>query len=170
MAKTRAQKKAEAWARVGAMKGNATLADIEKAKAADRARKDAEAKVEEIKQQLAEARAAAGVTVSAERTLRFFDEPDGTVRVEDGETGEVLSRFAQGEGGFIRATVRSLVHQRRIRNLGPQVPFTLTRWTNDTLTLADPLTGRSVEVSSFGPDNRAVYANMLPPKAKPETR
>lgn len=118
----------------------------------------------------AEARAAAGVTVSAERTLRFFDEPDGTVRVEDGATGEVLSRFAQGEGGFIRATARSLVHQRRIRNLGPQVPFTLTRWTNDTLTLADPLTGRSVEVSSFGPDNRAVYANMLPPKAKPETR
>ena len=118
----------------------------------------------------AEARAAAGGTVSAERTLKFFDEPDGTVRVEDGATGEVLSRFAQGEGGFIRATVRSLVHQRRIRKLGPEVPFTLTRWTNDTLTLADPVTGRSVEVSSFGPDNRAVYANMLPPKPPTEAR
>lgn len=113
----------------------------------------------------AEARAAAGVTVSAERTLKFFDEPDGTVRVEDGATHEVLSRFGQGEGGFIRATVRNLVHQRRIRNIGPEVPFTLTRWTDDTLTLADPLTGRSIEVGSFGPDNRAVYADMLPPKA-----
>lgn len=112
-----------------------------------------------------EARAAAGITAAEVRTLRFFDEPDGTVRVEDGATGEVISRFGQGEGGFIRATVRSLVHQRRIRNLGPEVPFTLTRWTNDNLTLADPATGRSVEVSSFGPDNRAVYANMLPSKA-----
>ncbi|MFO6447778.1 photosynthetic complex assembly protein PuhC [Erythrobacter sp. NE805] len=116
----------------------------------------------------AEARAAAGVTVSAERPLKFYDEADGTVRVEDGATGEVLARFGQGEGGFIRATVRSLVHQRRIRDIGPEVPFTLTRWTNDTLTLADPATGRSVEVSSFGPDNRKVYADMLPPKA--ETR
>lgn len=59
MAKTKKQKQAEAWARVGAMKGNATIADIEKAKAAERERKDAEAKVEEIKKQLAEARAAA---------------------------------------------------------------------------------------------------------------
>lgn len=112
-----------------------------------------------------EARAAAGITAAEMRTLRFFDEPDGTVRVEDGATGEELSRFSQGEGGFIRATVRNLVHQRRIRNQGPEVPFTLTRWTNDNLTLADPVTGRTVEVSSFGPDNRAVYADMLPGKA-----
>ena len=114
----------------------------------------------------AEARAAAGVKAAETRTLKFFDEPDGTVRVEDGATGEVLNRFREGEGGFIRATVRSLVHQRRIRDEGPQVPFTLTQWDNGGLTLADPVTGRSVEVSSFGPDNRAVYANLLPSKGK----
>jgi putative photosynthetic complex assembly protein len=114
----------------------------------------------------AEARAAAGIKPAAERTLRFFDEADGTVRVEDGASAEVLARFAPGEGGFIRATVRSLVHQRRIRNEGPAVPFTLTRWENDNLTLSDPVTGRSVEVSSFGPDNRAVYANLLPAAAE----
>ena len=110
----------------------------------------------------AEARAAAGVKADAERTLRFFDEPDGTVRVEDGASAEVLARFGVGEGGFIRATVRSLVHQRRIRGQGAEVPFTLTRWDNGGLTLYDPVTGRGVEVSSFGPDNRAVYANLLP--------
>jgi putative photosynthetic complex assembly protein len=60
--------------------------------------------------------------------------------------------------------VRSLVHQRRIRSIGPEVPFTLTEWQNGNLTLADPATGRSVEVSSFGPDNRAVYQNLLPAK------
>jgi putative photosynthetic complex assembly protein len=110
----------------------------------------------------AEARAAAGVTAAQSRTLRFFDEPDGSVRVEDGASAEVLARFGQGEGGFIRATVRSLVHQRRIRSIGAEVPFTLTEWDNGGLTLSDPATGRSVEVSSFGPDNRAVYQNLLP--------
>jgi putative photosynthetic complex assembly protein len=110
----------------------------------------------------AQARAAAGIKADAERTLRFFDEPDGTVRVEDGASAEVLARFGVGEGGFIRATVRSLVHQRRIRGQGAEVPFTLTRWENGGLTLYDPVTGRGVEVSSFGPDNRAVYANLLP--------
>jgi putative photosynthetic complex assembly protein len=113
----------------------------------------------------AEARAAAGVKAADVVTLRFFDEEDGTVRVEDGATAQVLGSFGQGEGGFIRATVRSLVHQRRIRGEGPAVPFTLTKWDNDTLTLADPVTGFSVEVSSFGPDNRAVYANMFTVKA-----
>lgn len=112
----------------------------------------------------AEARAAAGIKAADEVTLRFFDEEDGTVRVEDGATAQVLGSFGPGEGGFIRATVRSLVHQRRIRGEGPVVPFTLTRWENDTLTLSDPVTGRSVEVSSFGPDNRAVYANLLTAK------
>lgn len=112
----------------------------------------------------AEARAEAGVKAAAERPLKFFDEPDGSVRVEDGVTAEVLGRFGQGEGGFIRATVRSLVHQRRIRGEGPAVPFTLTQWDNGGLTLHDPVTGRSVEVSSFGPQNRAVYADLLPGK------
>ena len=107
------------------------------------------------------ARAQAGAEVINARTLRFFDEPDGTVRVEDGASAEVLTRFGEGEGGFIRATVRSLVHQRRIRGIGAEMPFTLTEWENGNLTLADPATGRSVEVSSFGPDNRAVYANLL---------
>lgn len=112
----------------------------------------------------AEARAAAGIGMAQERTLRFFDEPDGTVRIEDGATGEVLARHGVGEGGFIRATVRSLVHQRRIRNIGPETAFTLTEWQNGNLTLADPATGSSLEVSSFGPDNRAVYQTLLPRK------
>lgn len=109
----------------------------------------------------AEARAAAGVKPAFQRTLRFFDEPDGTVRVEDGASAEVLGRFGAGEGGFIRASVRSLVHQRRIRGEGSAVAFDLIEWDTGALTLHDPVTDTSVEASSFGPDNRAIFANML---------
>lgn len=112
----------------------------------------------------AEARSAAGTEAVATRSLRFFDEPDGTVRVEDGASAEVLARYAPGEGGFIRASVRALVHQRRIRDLGPEVAFQLTQWDDGALTIADPATGRSIEATSFGPDNRAVLINLLPAK------
>jgi len=110
---------------------------------------------------VAEARAEAGVKPAFQRTLRFFDEADGTVRVEDGASAEVLGRFGPGEGGFIRASVRSLVHQRRIRDIGPEVAFELIEWSDNSLTLRDPVTGTSVEASTFGPDNRAIFANML---------
>ncbi|MCL9982790.1 MAG: photosynthetic complex assembly protein PuhC [Erythrobacter sp.] len=111
------------------------------------------------------ARAQSGAEVINARTLRFFDEPDGTVRVEDGATAEVLGRFGQGEGGFIRASVRSLVHQRKIRGEGPKVAFELTEWSNGDLTLHDPVTGVSIETAAFGQPNRMVFANMLPAKA-----
>jgi putative photosynthetic complex assembly protein len=108
------------------------------------------------------ARAKAGAEVLSARTLRFFDEPDGTVRVEDGATAEVLGRFGQGEGGFVRASVRSLVHQRKIRGEGPAVAFELTEWSNGDLTLHDPVTGQNIETAAFGQPNRAVFADMLP--------
>ena len=76
-------------------------------------------------------------------------------------SAEVLGRFGPGEGGFIRASVRSVVHQRRIRDIGPEVAFELIEWSDNSLTLRDPVTGTSVEASSFGPDNRAIFANML---------
>lgn len=107
-------------------------------------------------------RAEAGTQLAVQRSVKFFDESDGTVRVEDGATGEVLGRFGIGEGGFIRASVRSLVHQRRIRGEGSAVAFQLIGWNNSSITLLDPVTERSVEVASFGPDNRAIFATMLP--------
>lgn len=110
----------------------------------------------------AQYRAQTGAKLAVERSIKFYDEADGTVRVEDSSTGEVVGRFGIGEGGFIRASVRSLVHQRRIRDEGPEVPFQLIGWTNSSLTLLDPVTDRSVEVANFGPDNRMVFANMLP--------
>lgn len=113
-----------------------------------------------------EVRAAEGVVVQAQRPIKFFDEADGTVRVEDGKSGEVLARFGPGTGGFIRSTARSLVHERRIRGIGPAVAFDLIEWDNGALTLSDSTTGETVELASFGKDNRKVFADMLPQGAK----
>ena len=109
----------------------------------------------------AEARAEAGTTQINTRSLLFFDESDGTVRVEDAFSGEEVGRFGPGTGGFVRSSMRSLVHQRRINGIGRETPFELVEWDDGGLTLLDTTTGGTVELASFGADNRAVFANML---------
>jgi putative photosynthetic complex assembly protein len=108
-----------------------------------------------------EARAASGATAIATRSLAFFDETDGTVRVEDAFSGEEIASFEPGTGGFVRSSVRSLVHQRRINGIGRATPFELIEWDNGQLTLRDTTTGTGLELASFGADNRAVFAAML---------
>ena len=108
-----------------------------------------------------EVRAQQGTMSVGTRSLQFFDESDGTVRVEDALNGDTIARFPPNTGGFVRSTVRSLVHQRRIRGIGRTTPFELIQWDNGSLTLRDSTTGTAVELASFGKDNRAVFAAML---------
>lgn len=109
----------------------------------------------------AEAREAAGTMSVDTRSLLFFDEADGTVRVEDAFSGEVVGSFGPGTGGFVRSTMRSLVHRRRINGIGRATPFELIEWDDGGLTMRDTTTGETVELASFGADNRAVFAAML---------
>lgn len=113
-----------------------------------------------------EARAASGAKQIGNRSLYFFDEADGTVRVEDALSGEEIASFGPGTGGFVRSTARSLVHQRRINGIGRDTPFELIEWDNGELTLLDTTTGSTVELAAFGANNRAVYAAMLEGKAQ----
>lgn len=108
-----------------------------------------------------ETRSETGAVVSAERSIFFFDEADGTVRVEDAASGEEIASFGPGTGGFVRTTARSLVYQRRINGIGREVPFELIEWDNGMLTLLDSTTGKSVELHSFGPGNRQTFANFF---------
>ncbi len=108
-----------------------------------------------------EARAAAGVAATLERNLYFHDQADGGVRIEDASNGVTVAVVEPGTGGFIRTTLRSLVHVRRSKGIGPETPFVLTEWENGTLSLSDTETGKSVELGSFGPDNREAFAVLL---------
>jgi len=117
-----------------------------------------------------EARAEAGSMSVATRSLFFFDESDGTVRVEDAETRATIARYGPGAGGFVRSTLRSLVHQRRINAIGPEIPFELIEWDNGGITLMDSTTGESLELSSFGGDNQRTFAVMLNPQLDSERK
>lgn len=112
-----------------------------------------------------EARAAAGTEAIATRSLVFFDEADGTVIVGDAASNAEIARFGPGTGGFVRSTVRSLVYQRRVHGFGRAVPFELIEWDNGMLTLLDSTTGETVELHSFGANNRQTFANFLETEA-----
>jgi len=110
-------------------------------------------------------RTAAGTQMAISRSLHFQDAADGGVVVYDAATDTEIARVEPGTGGFIRSTVRSLVHIRRSEGISARTPFTLTRWDDGSLTLSDPATGRALELGGFGDDNRAVFAALLPEEA-----
>lgn len=106
----------------------------------------------------------AGTPVStpvATRTLTFVDRPTGGVGVVEASTRRTVAEVEPGSGGFVRGILRALVRERRANGAGMETGFTLTRWRDGRLTLDDSTTGRRLELTSFGPDNEAVFADLL---------
>ncbi len=109
-------------------------------------------------------RAEANVAPIAERSLRFLDQENGTVLIADvsnGDTVAVIDVETQS-GGFVRGVLRGLARERRMHGIGSEPPFDLTLWGDGSISLTDSATGRIIELGAFGPDNRAVFAAMLP--------
>ena len=112
-------------------------------------------------------RAAAQVQPVRTRTLVFADVAGGAVRISDAQTGAevaLIETETQG-GGFIRGVLRGMARERRMHAIGSAAPFTLTLWADGSLSLADPATGRSVELGAFGPDNRLTFLRLIAPEA-----
>jgi putative photosynthetic complex assembly protein len=102
------------------------------------------------------------ITPTAKRVLDFIDQPDGSIKVMDHDSGAVIERFS-GEQGFLRGTLRALVRERKVHGLDlrqPQ-PFELIAHDGNRLTLRDPATGSTIALESFGPTNTAVFARLL---------
>jgi putative photosynthetic complex assembly protein len=94
------------------------------------------------------------------RELRFEDRPDGGVDVIDARTKQVIN-VVQGESGFLRGTVRSLALARKQDGHGSAQPFLLIARSDGRLTLQDPVTGKRIDLQSFGPTNAGVFAALL---------
>lgn len=100
-------------------------------------------------------------SVAESVALRFSDADDGSVIASDASTGARIARFAPGEGGFIRVTLRSLAAERKRHGMGAEVPFTLARTTGGDLVLSDEMTGRVMVLDAFGPSNAGAFSPLL---------
>lgn len=94
------------------------------------------------------------------RALRFEDRPDGSIAVIDARSGLVVHRVT-GEAGFVRGTLRGLARERKRLGGGPDQAFELVARADGRFTLVDPVTGRRVDLDSFGPVNAAGFAALL---------
>jgi putative photosynthetic complex assembly protein len=97
----------------------------------------------------------------ASRVLTFRDLPDGAVGVYEMPAGAEIARLEHGTNSFIRATLRGLVRERRMGELGPQAPFRLSAWNDGRLTLEDTATGRIIDIVAFGPTQTEAFARLL---------
>jgi putative photosynthetic complex assembly protein len=100
--------------------------------------------------------------------LAFEDQPNGAVNVRDASRGDVIYVVEPGKGGFVRATLRTLAQARMRDNIGPETPFRLTRWSDGTVSLDDPTTGRAIGLDAFGADNAGAFAQLF--KKREETK
>lgn len=110
-----------------------------------------------------EQRDSAHIAVARSRDLNFLDRSDGSLAIIDARTGNETN--LSGEHGFIRGVLRGLARERRSKGIDAGPPFRLTLWANGRLSLTDIATKRTIELDSFGPDNRAAFATLLPASA-----
>ncbi len=110
-------------------------------------------------------RAQNDVAPVASRNLRFSDRADGAVVITDVDTGKVATVIEPGsQSGFIRAVMRGLARDRRMRGIGADAPFKLTAWKDGELSLVDSVSNRATEMTAFGTTNRAAFAALLTSK------
>ncbi len=95
------------------------------------------------------------------RSLHFADRTDGGVDVTDVTTGTSVYVVPPGTNGFLRGVLRGMSRTRKLENVGPEPAYVLTRWADGRLSLADPSTGREVNLEPFGPTNYRVFARFL---------
>lgn len=105
---------------------------------------------------------AAGALPQREREFRAADRSDGAVVLTDARTGREVLVVAPGEDGFMRGTLRGLARDRRMRDIGAEMPFRLVVWNDGRMTLDDTATGRRLDLLAFGQTQAEAFARLLP--------
>lgn len=100
-------------------------------------------------------------TAILSQDLRFFDQPDGAVRVA--VAGGEDRIIPTASGGFVRGILRSLVRERRAQGLGSEQAFRVTEWSDGAVTIQDLATGRTLNLNAFGPTNRHDFIALIAP-------
>lgn len=95
------------------------------------------------------------------RDLRFEDQPDRGIAVYDAGTGTLVASLEPGSHGFVRGLLRGLSRDRLVHRVGPDVPFTLTRWSDGRHSITDPATGSVIHLAAYGFGNVQEFASLL---------
>jgi putative photosynthetic complex assembly protein len=96
------------------------------------------------------------------REIAFLSTAGSELKVLDVGTQQVIAAYREGEGGFVRGSLRALRYERERRGLAfDGAPYRLVEWRNGRLTLDDPETGYHIELNAFGPENVAAYRTLL---------
>jgi putative photosynthetic complex assembly protein len=96
-----------------------------------------------------------------ERLLHIEGDITGAARIADAETGEVIE-YASGEAVFITTIERVLRRERERHAADMAAPLHLRERAGGALSVYDPTTGEEVDLTSFGTDNIAAFAVLLP--------
>jgi putative photosynthetic complex assembly protein len=100
------------------------------------------------------------------RDLLFRDRADGAILVYDArDLSAPIQVVAPETNGLLRGTMRGLARQRIRQDADRDVPFRLTQWADNRLTLEDPTTHRRVDLEAFGETNVMAFARLLTAKA-----
>lgn len=97
--------------------------------------------------------------VTHSRALRFEDTASGAVAVRDASSGAELA-FFEGEQGFLRGVLRALVRERKLQGAPLHAPLMLQNHADGSLSLLDASTGERIHLGSFGPTQRATFAQL----------
>ncbi len=76
-------------------------------------------------------------------------------------TERSIYTIAPETNGFMRATMRGLVRERKRSGIGDATPFLLTRWDDGRMSLEDTTTGRRVPLEAFGQTNAGAFAHLF---------
>jgi putative photosynthetic complex assembly protein len=97
----------------------------------------------------------------ASADLRFSDQSDGSIKVQNTRTDQVVATIQPGVGGFVRGVMRGLARDRIRRHIGEAPPFRLSQAKNGRISLEDTATGRVIDLESFGAGNRDSFVQLL---------
>lgn len=86
-----------------------------------------------------------------ERDLYFQDHKNGQVLVFDANSKEEIGKFQKGEGAFVRISMRSMMRQRKLKEVDLKKPFKLVRFSDGNIKIVDPYSNEFIRINAFGP-------------------
>jgi putative photosynthetic complex assembly protein len=100
----------------------------------------------------------ADAPIVQEWSLRLIGGGAQAVTVQDGD-GNLLADLAHG--GFVTVVQNGLETARRRHGIDSTLPIRIVQFENGRLAAIDPLTDYRVELTVFGPDNKAAFERLL---------